>query len=479
MSDNNEYYARKNAMLGLFEENQHEILKSLIATIHKPCPEGQGEVRLTAPFDVRPLIKDRDPENIYCLIDGRPTTPEVLKEMGMPGDLLRVDLKEDLVKVELIKCFGRCISAIVGDPTGLIENLKSQLKPKEIHFYQGNYETDLTTISEQIEIEDSFMVEVFGGRINISLLGGNKGPKLRPHMQSDLFACLKSAWIETIKDDDEDKPDFRIRRTNLYRDGEVKGESQFLSRQVIHQPHIEFSTRIVEGFMTEERTDQLRELTESLECYVGNTKCDAEEFLHIMEPNDVLLLQIFSDKVRLVINQSVGVFQHQIKEDTEVTKLAVIKRANSMLINSTFGAYGTPYTLSAPKTYLGPKSVPRTTFTSYLEQGDTLVSHSLGVSSAISCERADEEDYSESKLFVNCEIHSPKPDGQGTTLLENEFVKEIIDALIEQDMIQPNWESRATLASPMTFNKPTIKGVKLKQSRKELSPLMKRMMKRL
>ncbi|QGZ14419.1 hypothetical protein [Photobacterium phage PDCC-1] len=475
MSDNNEYQTRKNAMLGLIEENQHDALKSLVVTVHKPCPEGQGEVRLTSPIEIQPFIKDKDPENIYCLIDGRPTTPETLKEMSMPGDLLRVDLKEDSVTMELIKCLGRCNYAIVGDPTGLIETLRTQLKPKEVRFYQGNHETDLITISEQIEVEDSFMVEVFGGRINITLLDGEKQPKLNPHMQSDAFVCLKSLWLGTIKDIDETKPDFSIRRMGLH----GRSDTQFLSRQVIHRPHIEFSTRIVEGFMTEERADQLRELAESLECYVGNTKCDVEEFLHIMDPDDILLLQIFSDKLRLVVNQAVGVFQHQIKDSTDGTKLAVLKRAKSMLTNSTFGAYGTPYTLSAPKTYLGPKAVPPSVFINYLKKGDTLVSHSLGVSSAISCERADKQDYSESKLFVDCTIHSPQLDGEGSTLLEDGFVKEITDALVDQDLILPNWESKATLVCPTAFSKLPVKGVKLKQSRKEMSPLMKRMMKRL
>lgn len=474
MSDNNEYQTRKNAMLGLIEENQHDTLKSLVATVHKPCPEGQGEVRLTTPIDIQPFIKDKDPENIYCLIDGRPTVREVLKEMGMPGDLLRVDLKEDSVTIELIKCLGRCNYAIVGDPTGLIGNLKTQLKPKEIRFYQGNHETDLIAISEQIEIEDSFMVEVFGGRINISLLDGEKRPKL-PHMQSDAFVCLKSLWLDSIKDIDETKPDFSVRRMGLH----GHGDSQYLSRQVIHQPHIEFSTRIVEGFMTEERADQLRELAENLECYVGNTKCDVEEFLHILEPDDILMLQIFTDKVRLVINQAVGVFQYPIKDNTDGTKLAILKRAKSMLTNSTFGAYGRPYTLSAPKVYLGPKSVQPSILINYLNKGDTLISHSLGVSSAISCERADKEDYSESKLFVNCTVHSPHLDGEGVALSNNILVKEFTNMLVNRDMILPNWESRITFESPMKPIEATIKGVKLKQSRKEMSPLMKRMMKRL
>ncbi|QAU04317.1 hypothetical protein [Vibrio phage 2 TSL-2019] len=475
MSDNNEYQSRKSAMLGLFEENQHENLKSLVETVYKPCPEGQGEVRLTTPIDLQPFIKDKNPENIYCLIDGRPTTREVLKEMGMPGDLLRVNLKEDSVTMELVKCLGRCNYAIVGDPTGLIDNLKTQLKPKEIRFYQGNHETDLITISEQIEVEDSFMVEAFGGRINISLLDGEKRPKLNPHMRSDAFVCLKSLWLETIKDIDESKPDFSMRRMNLQRDG----DSQYLSRQTIYRPHIEFSTRIVEGFMTEERVNQLRELAENLECYVGSTKCDVEEFLHILEPDDILMLQIFTNKVRLVINQAVAVFQHPIKDETDESKLAILKRAKSMLTNSTFGAYGRPYTLSAPKTYLGPKSVQPSIFINYLNKGDTLVSHSLGVSSAINCERADKEDYSESKLFVNCTIHFPHLDGEGTALSNNMLVKEITNMLVNKDLILPNWETRMTFESPINPIEATIKGVKLKQSRKEMSPLMKRMMKRL
>ncbi|QCW23261.1 hypothetical protein HWC35_gp073 [Vibrio phage USC-1] len=470
MSDNNEYQTRKSAMLGLIEENQHDTLKSLVETIHKPCPEGQGEVRLTTPLNTQPFIKDKDPENVYCLIDGRPVTTKVLEDMSVPGDLLRVDLKEDSVTMELIKCFGRSNYAIVGDPTGLIENLRTQLKPKEVHFYQGNHETDLITISEQIEIEDSFMVEVFGGRINISLLDGEKQPKLNPHMQSDAFVCLKSLWLGTIKDIDGAKPDFSIRRVNLQRDG----GPQYLSRQVIRQPHIEFYTRIVEGFMNETRVNQLYQLAENLECYIGNIKCEIEEVDDFVRPNDILLFQIFSDKVRLVVNRAVGVFQHPIKDNTERTKLVILKQAKSMLTNSTFGAHGTPYTLSTPKTYLGPKAVSSSEFISYLNKDDRLVSHSLGVSSAISCDRADKEDYSDSKLFVNCTIHSSYLDGEGPTLLETEFVKEITGMLGDLDLILPNW-----CEENMEPIEPTIKGVKLKQSRKEISPLMKRMMKRL
>lgn len=498
--DAGEYFDRKVKVLESAMEidyNQHENMKLMVGTVNHPRKEGQVEIRLTEPLKVESYIKARAPESVICLIDGRPVTPEMLAEFATPGDLLRINLDEDSAKLELVKRMGSCVYAIVGNPMDVVETLTEQLKAKEVHFYHGNREISSTMMSMHVRTEDSFMVDAFGGRINITLLNGEKKPKVFRMLDSDVLVGLRALWIEHLKKVEVENPLTKLKQHKLSaegRTGRLLGKS---SRQSIYGPHIEFSTRIVDGFMTEERMTQLRELAEDLECYVGNTKCDVEEFLHILNPDDVLLLQIFTSSARLVINQAMGVFQHPVKDGTEEGKKAILRRVCSMLVNSSCGAYGSPYTLTAPKTYLGPKAVSSEVFINCLDEGDVLISHSLGVSSAITCLRVDEEDYSESKLFVNCETYPVSNDGIYTDLLKNDFIKDILDGLVHHDLILPNWEERANHnilnQTSMYFSKkhfePTCgldvkhararADAEAKQPRKELSPLMQRMLKRL
>lgn len=498
--DTSEYFGHKSGLTKTtmeVYENQHDNIKALVRTVNHPRVEGQGEIRITEPLKLSGYIKDRAPEKTCCLIDGRPATPEQLTESATVGDLFRIKLTPESATLELVKCLGTCVYAIAGEPVELIKRLTEELQPQEIHFYHGNREVTETTMCHHVRLEDSFMVEAFGGRINITLLDGEKQPKVYRMQDTDTLVGLSSLWVEHLKQVGAENPMTRLKGralTTQGRDGRTIGKS---SRHSIYGPHIEFSTRIVEGFMTEERTDQLRALAETLECYVGNTKCDVEEFLHIIEPDDILLLQVFTSSARLVINQAVGVFQHPIKDVTEETKKVVLRRAWSMLMNSTFGAFGTPYTLTAPKTYLGPKIATSPVFINYLTKDDLLISHSLGASSAISCQRADKEDYSESKLLVNCEIYPTNNDGVYTDLLDNEFIKDLTDTLVERDLILPNWETRANhniLKNDAEFfslkHTNPVDGLdvkhararaeaKAKQPRKELSPLMKHMLKRL
>ncbi|UPT53869.1 hypothetical protein [Vibrio phage phiKT1019] len=498
--DAGEYFDRKARLIDntmSLQEGQHENMKLLVGTVNRPRTEGQAEIRLTEPLNIESYIKNHKPESVHCLIDGRPVTPEMLAEFAKPGDLFRVIIDEDFAKLELIKRMGCCVYALVGNPMELADTLAEQLKAKEVHFYHGNQEISSTVMCMHVRSEDSYMVEAFGGRINITLLNGEKKPKVFRVDGSDFLVIMRSLWVEHLKRVEVKNPLTGLKKRSLTtecRSGRLLGNS---SRYSIYGPHIEFSTRIVEGFMTEERTDQLRELAEDLECYVGNTKCDLEEFLHILDVDDVLLLQIFTSSARLVINQAVGVFQHPVKDITEETKKMTLRRASSMLTNSTFGAFGTPYTLTTPKTYLGPKAVSAQGFINYLDKGDVLVSHSLGVSSAISCTRADEEDYSESKLLVNCDIYPTSEDGVYTDLLKNDFIRDILDGLVHHDVILPNWEDRANhnilkRSSPFTDYKLSdpVYGLdtkhararaeaEAKQPRRELSPLMARMLKRL
>lgn len=498
--DAGEYFDRKVKVVESAMEinyNQHESMKLMVGTVNHPRQEGQVEIRLTEPLKIESYIKTRAPESVLCLVDGRPVTPEMLAEFATPGDLLRLNIDEDSAKLELVKRMGSCVYAIVGNPMDVVETLTEQLKAKEVHFYHGNREISSTVMCMHVRTEDSFMVDAFGGRINITLLNGEKKPKVFRMLDSDVLVAFRALWVEHLKKVEVENPLTGLERRGLTsecRSGRTLGVS---GRQSIYGPHIEFSTRIVGGFMTEDRVDQLRKIAEDLECYVGNTKCDVEEFLHILDVDDVLLLQIFTSSARLVINQAVGVFQHPIKDITEETKKAVLRRASSMLVNSTCGAFGTPYTLTRPKTYLGPKVVSAQGFIDYLDKGDVLISHSLGVSSAISCQRADEGDYSESKLFVNCEIYPLSSDGVYTDLLKNDFVKDIIDGLVHHEHILPNWETRANHnilnQSATDFSSKHVDPAcgldmkhararaeaEAKQPRKELSPLMQRMLKRL
>ncbi|UVD32100.1 hypothetical protein [Vibrio phage phiKT1028] len=266
----------------------------------------------------------------------------------------------------------------------------------------------------------------------------------------------------------------------------------------VKKSFIDLSVRVVDSFLTDGKLDKIAMLAHTLPTFIGWEEVETKDFLDNICRNDIVSIQIFADCARLMLDKAIGVYGIPVsKTDAQQS----IRHIRSVMMNSTYGAYGTPYTLTPPSYFLGPKSVSLLEFQNVLEKGDWLTAHTLKSGCVMTCSRVDEMDYSGSYTFVNLTKSFYDEKNHFVDLMELEYPRKIIDRLVEEEYILPNWETRAVNVVPFKpagFKRKlgdnpqgvhfVMDGKKIrvrkeqadtKHNLPELSTLMQRMMKRL
>ncbi|UVD32101.1 hypothetical protein [Vibrio phage phiKT1028] len=209
-------------------------------------------------------------------------------------------------------------------------------------------------------------------------------------------------------------------------------------------PHYEFFSRISVDFLNESKKEQITKLTGIFPCYIGVTEVHPNLLLNEIDVGDVLSLQLFADKGKLILEKASGIFSHPVHHDIEHS----ISKVENFVLTTRYQVRGVTYSLKSNSYFLGPKAVDRKTFSDALVFCDHLIAHGVGSWGYVNCPGYDEVDKNEYPLFVNAIAQQRNLENKLIVLSEEPGMEESLELLVKAGYISPDWTKDITNVNP-------------------------------